>query len=79
MDERGQLGVKRCAAAHDSEQTDQFVAPKEPECVEVDLKGVRVERTKLFGASWLGRKLLRHLELDRVLAQSLGRGREQIP
>ena len=79
MDEEGRLGVKRCAAGADWEQADLFAAPGEPEWVEVDLKGVRVERTRRFGGPWLGCELLRQLELDRFLAGSLGRGREQIP
>ena len=56
-----------------------FVEASEPEWVEVDLNGVRVERTLRFGGPWLGRTLLRQLELDRFLDQSLRRGREQIP
>ena len=78
MDEAGRLGVKRCAAPEEVEQADLFAAPGEPEWVEVDVRGVRVERTRRFGGPWLGRELLRQLELDRILAESLGRGREQI-
>jgi transposase len=79
MDEAGRLGVKRCAVPEDGEQADLFAGPGEPEWVEVDVQGVRVERTRRFGGPWLGRELLRQLELDRVLAESLSRGREQIP
>jgi transposase len=79
MDEEGRMGVKRCATAQSSEQGDLFVEAGEPEWVEVDLKGVRVERTRRFGGPWLGRTLLRQLELDRFLEQSLSRGREQVP
>ena len=79
MDEAGRLGVKRWAVPEDGEQADLFAAPGEPEWVEVDVQGVRVERTRRFGGPWLGRELLRQLELDRVLAQSLSRGREKIP
>jgi transposase len=78
MDEKGRLGVKRCAAGQGDEQADLFVEREEPEWVEVDLKRVRVERTRRFGGPWLGRELLRQLELDRVLEQSLSRGREQV-
>src|SRR5208337_4225625 len=49
------------------------------EWVEVDLKGVRVERARRFGGPWLGRTLLRQLELDRFLDENLSRGREQVP
>jgi transposase len=79
MEERGRMGVKRCAAADSSEQADLFVAGEAPEWVEVDVKGVRVERTRRFGGPWLGRTLLRQLELDRFLERNLSRGREQIP
>jgi transposase len=47
--------------------------------VEVDLTGVRVERTRRFGGPWLGRTLLRQLQLDRFLDENLSRGREQVP
>jgi hypothetical protein len=79
MDEAGRMGVKRCAAGEDSEAADLFVERGEPEWVEVDVRGVRVERTRRFGGPWLGRVLLRQLELDRVLEELLRRGREQIP
>jgi len=78
MDEQGRMGVKRCAAPG-AEQADLFAASQEPEWVEVDLKGVRVERTRRFGGPWLGRTLLRQLELDRFLEHSLRHGREQVP
>jgi transposase len=79
MDESGRMGVKRCASGEVSEQADLFAEREEAEWIEVDLKGVRVERTRHFGGPWLGRVLLRQLELDRVLEELLGRGREQIP
>jgi transposase len=77
MDERGRLGVKRCAEKNPCYQTDLFIRA-EPEWVEVDVKGVRVERSRKFGGPWLGRELLRRLELDRFLEQALPRGREEI-
>jgi transposase len=79
MDEQGRMGVKRCATSGAAEQAELFAAPEAPEWVEVDLQGVRVERTRRFGGPWLGRTLLHQLELDRVLDTCLGRGREQIP
>jgi transposase len=78
MDEQGRIGVKRCAAPG-AEQAELFCASEEPEWVEVDVKGVRVERTRRFGGPWLGRTLLRQLELDRFLDENLSRGREQVP
>jgi transposase len=78
MDEQGRMGVKRCAASPGGEQAGLFVAEEEPEWVEVDVRGVRVERTRRFGGPWLGRTLLRQLELDRFLNENLSRGREQV-
>jgi len=79
MDEHGRMGVKRCAANAGLEQTGLFAASGEPEWVGVDLRGVRVERTRRFGGPWLGRTLLRQLELDRFLDENLRHGREQVP
>jgi transposase len=79
MDEEGRMGIKRCAEAQSCEQGDLFVEAGEPEWVEIDLKGVRVERTRRFGGPWLGRTLLRQLDLDRFLEERLSRGREQVP
>jgi transposase len=78
IDERGRLGVKRCAEKNPCYQTGLFTRA-EPEWVEVDVKGVRVERSRKFGGPWLGRELLRRLELDRFLEQTLPSGREEIP
>src|ERR1700739_4872333 len=78
MDERGRLGVKRCAEKRSGYQTGLF-STAEPEWVEVDVKRVRVERSRKFGGPWLGRALLRRLELDRFLEEKLPNGREEIP
>jgi len=79
MDEAGRMGVKHCAGAQSWEQADLFAEGSEPEWVEVDVRGVRVERTRRFGGPWLGRTLLRQLELDRLLEEIVSRGREQVP
>jgi transposase len=79
MDEAGRIGVKRCAPPPSTEQGDLFVEAGEPEWVEIDLKGVRVECTRRFGGPWLGRTLLRQLDLDVFLEERLSRGREQVP
>jgi transposase len=78
MDERGRLGVKRCAEKNSGYQTGLFTRT-EPEWVEVDVKRVRVERSRKFGGPWLGIELLRRLELDRFLEEKLPNGREEIP
>jgi transposase len=78
MDEQGRLGVKRCAEKRLGYQTDLFHST-EPEWVEVDVKRVRVERSRKFGGPWLGKELLRRLALDEFLEQTLPNGREAIP
>jgi transposase len=78
MDEQGRLGVKRCAERTAAQQRGLFFDPQ-PEWVEVDVEGVRVERSRKFGGPWLGLELLRRLELDRFLEATLPEGREAIP
>lgn len=78
MDEQGRLGVKRCAERTGVQQPGLFFDPQ-PEWVEVDVRGVRVERSRKFGGPWLGLELLRRLELDRFLEDTLPEGREEIP
>lgn len=78
LDEQGRLGVKRCAERTTAQQGGLFRDPQ-PEWVEVDVKRVRVERSRKFGGPWLGLELLRRLELDRFLQQTLPEGREEIP
>ena len=78
MDEQGRLGVKHCAEKRSGHQTDLFRST-EPEWVEVDVKRVRVERSRKFGGPWLGKELLRRLALDEFLGQTLPNGREEIP
>ena len=78
MDEQGRLGVKRCAERTTSHQG-HLLRDTEPRWVEVDVKRVRVERSRKFGGPWLGLELLRRLELDRFLEETLPEGREEIP
>jgi transposase len=77
MDERGRLAVRRCAQRDVAVQSELF-AENAPEWVEVDLKRVRVERSRHFGGPWLGLELARRLELDRFLETALPSGREEI-
>ena len=77
MDERGRLAVRRCAQRDVAAQSELFTE-NAPEWVEVDLKRVRVERSRHFGGPWLGLELARRLELDRFLETALPSGREEI-
>lgn len=46
---------------------DRSIQDDTPEYVEVDVKGVRVERSRQFGGCWLGLRLLRDLGLNELL------------
>lgn len=56
---------------HHDDSTDE-------EPVEVNLKGVRIERLRDFGEVWLGLGLWRLLGLDRLLSDRVPPGREQV-
>ncbi len=79
LDEQGRLGVQRAAQAADGLQSELFDQAPDAEWVEVDLRGVRVERSRPFGGSWLGLMLLRQLGLSELLETLLPCGREEIP
>ena len=79
LDERGRLGVgQRAQGRNPSWQTDLF-QDAAPEYVEVDLKGVRVERSRQFGGCWLGLTVRREWGLPELLEGLLPPGREEVP
>lgn len=51
----------------------------EPEWVEVNVNGIRVENCLDFGGPWLGLELLRRLGLIDLFEQFMPRGREEVP
>jgi len=53
--------------------------PTDDEPVEVNLKGVRLERLRDFGDVWLAWGLWRLLGLDTLLARQMAEGREAVP
>lgn len=79
LDERGRLGVQQCASGQNQAWQQELFQDTTPEYVEVDLKGVRVERSRQFGGCWLGLILLRQLGLHELLEELLPPGREDIP
>jgi transposase len=80
MDEAGRIGVRRQAGNRENDgQSTLFASQVEPEWVEVDLKGVQVERSRAFGGPWLGLELCRRLGLMEFLDQAMAHGREEIP
>ncbi|MGB6722555.1 MAG: IS1634 family transposase [Terracidiphilus sp.] len=78
LDEQGRLGVQRTAQPDPAPQADLFDPEISPEWVEVDLRGVRVERRRSFGGGWLGLMLLRQLGLSGLLHQLMPAGREGV-
>jgi hypothetical protein len=79
LDNQGRLGIQRVAQPDSSRQAGLFDRQAGPEWVEVDLGGVRVERSRPFGGGWLGLMLLRQLGLNELLEALMPSGREEIP
>ena len=77
MDESGRLGVESAAQRGSGVQRRLF-DDAEPEWVEVNISGVRVERIRDFGGPWLGLELMRRLDMDRFFLEHMPRGREGI-
>ena len=77
MDAAGRVGVKVAAQGHRDDQQDIF-GGTEPEWVEVDIRGVRTERTRDFGDIWLALEVASRLALPAFFRRVLPRGRESI-
>jgi len=78
LDEMGRLGLRRCAPGNDRTWQADLFRDDEPEYIEVDLKGVRVESSRQFGGCWLGLTLWQELGLSEMLNELLPPGREKI-
>ena len=79
LDERGRIGVQQAVQPASIAQEHLFRPPSiSPEWVEVDIHGVRVERSRQFGGCWLGLALVRQLGLSALLDELLPQGREGI-
>jgi len=78
LDAYGRVGVQQAAQPASPSQGHLFQPPTSPEWVEVDIRGVRVERSRQFGGCWLGLGLLRQLGLPQLLEELLPQGREGI-
>ena len=57
---------------------DDDEAPVEPQWVEVNAAGVRVENKHQFGGPWLALEIARRLKLEEFLQSVMVRGREQV-
>jgi hypothetical protein len=79
LDERGRLGVHDAAEGHRRGRQKRLFAEVEPQWVEVDASRVRVENSRQFGGPWLGLELVRQLQLQEFLEETIPRGREAIP
>jgi transposase len=77
MDSAGRVGLKMAVQGFREHQPDLF-NDTAPEWVEVNIRGVRTERTRDFGSIWLGLELLRRLGLLALFRRALPRGRREI-
>ena len=68
MDKTGRMGVENIAKGSSGFQKNLFDEP-EPEWVEVNIKGIRVENIGDFGGPWLGLNLMDRLGIDRFLGR----------
>ncbi len=71
--------MQRAAQPDVAPQADLFDRPASQQWVEVDLRGVRVERSRPFGGGWLGLMLLHQMGLSELLEARMPSGREEIP
>ena len=73
-----ELACSICGRGSERDQGQLFdgSGPREP--LAVKLNGVRLERSRSFGAVWLGLKLWQALRLDEVLGELLPRSREAV-
>jgi transposase len=94
LDEVGRLGVEQAArdasSSHSKESTaasDEQVSlfnkrdeeePVQPQWVEVNASGVRVENCRQFGGPWLALEVVRELQLDEFLKNVIPSGRERV-
>jgi transposase len=79
LDRPERLGIQQTAEGHPQGYQRHLFDDVEPQWVEVDLKGVRVERCLEFGGPWLAVQLLEQLGLSSVLKGLLPDGRQEIP
>lgn len=78
LDEGGRLGVRMAAEEGWVPQENLFETHDAPEWVHVNVRGVRVERTREFGGVWLGLQIAHKLGLIEFLKDALPSGREEV-
>ena len=79
LDKAGRLGIEKVAKGNPTCQLNLFEKDTEPEWVEVNVKGIRVENIREFGGPWLCLELIRQLDLDQFISEHIAKGREKIP
>jgi len=79
LNKAGRLGIEKVAKGSHGYQRNLFEQDTEPEWVEVNIKGVRVENIRDFGGPWLCLELIRQLQLDQFFSEYLPGGREKVP
>ncbi len=79
LDKAGRLGIEKFTKRTTETQQDLFEKSPEPEWVEVNVNGIRVENIKDFGGPWLCLEIIRRLHLDQFFKDHVQKGREQIP
>jgi len=77
MDGRGRVAVEFSDGRPHAVQRSLW--DDEPEWVEVDIRGIRVEHPRKFGGIWLALELSRRVGLSSLLRQLLPRGKEAVP
>ena len=78
MDKAGRLGIEKAAKRNPNSQLNLFEKETEPEWVEINIKGIRVENIREFGGPWLCLELIRRLKLDVFFSEHISKGREKI-
>jgi transposase len=77
IDASSRLGIKHVAEGYPAIQ-EEFFKHEKPEWIEINIRGVRTERTRDFGDIWLCFELLKRLGLYEFFRQVMPKGREQI-
>jgi transposase len=73
-----ELARSICGRAQERSQGQLFDSSRPSQALAVQLDRVRLERSRSFGAVWLGLKLWQALKLDEVLGELLPRSREAV-
>ena len=79
LDKAGRLGIEKYTKKNTESQQDLFKKTTEPEWVEVNVNGIRVENIKDFGGPWLCLELIEKLHLDKFFKKIIPKGCEHIP